>query len=335
MGPEEYQPRRVETIDDVVALLASPKASFTELMECVAVSEASRDWKLRHAAAERAFLETRVEGPTAVFSLTTSAELIIDNYLKAAPSLSELGPEVAAANTWLRSHRLRLDTAGAADFADEKLKLLAELHVLLSSSEHEARVRLCSRLRKVDRSDLGIEAARPVANADNENVPALTTLGAAYCDMGEFIKAERVLRAALRLRRDDRTLVALSRVLQESGRPVEALDMAKTAFASKVSSHTAHRLLKAAAGQDPDAFDEALAEVEQAAAIDPEKQPDIYLLLLAAEALVDAGRVGEATRIVEAILGHGGSFRGPEARRFLRVKAVAAQQPSLFDPPLP
>jgi len=332
MGLEEYQPRRVETIDDVVAVLASPKASFTELMECVAVSEVARDWKLRHAAAERAFLETKVEGPAAVYSLTTSAELVIGTYLKAAASLDDLRPEVAAANNWLGAHRARLDTAGAADFADDQLKLLAELQVLLSSSEDEARVRLCSRLRKVDRSDLGIDAAQPVANADRENVPALTTLGAAHCDMGEFIKAERVLRAALKLRRDDRVLVALSRVLQESGRPVEALDMAKIAFALHVSKHTAHRLLKAAVSQDPEAFEEALAEVERAAASDPEKSLDIYLLLLAAEALADEGRFDEVARIVGVILRHGSSFRGPEARRLLKLKALATQHPTLFTP---
>lgn len=330
---EGTEARPIETVRDVVAVLESPAASFTELMECVAVARAAQNWELRHRAAERAFKETKLEAPAALASLSGAAEVVIDNYFKVAVSLEDLPQRVEAADAWLRSNRSKLDAAGATTFAAEQTELLSELHVLLSDNEPEARVRLCARLRKVDRSDLGIEAARPVANSERDNIPALTTLGAAYCDMGEYKKAERALRAALRLRRDDgRARVALSRVLQESGRPYEAFDEAKAAFVADANSFTAHRLLAAAAAVgDDDSFEQAMTAVERAVDEDPSGTPDIYLLLLAAEALVEQSRIADVAEIVDRISSIGISFGGQAARRFSAVKAALrdANQPKL------
>ncbi len=195
---DELAPRRIETVQDVASVLESPAASFTELMECVSVAKAAGEWELRHRAAERAFSETKLEAPAAVTNLSSAAEIVIDNYFKVASSLDDLPRRVKAAEGWLHANRWRLVAVGASDFADEQTQLLAELQVLVSDTEPAARVRLCARLRKVDRSDLGIESVRPVANSERDNVPALTTLGAAYCDMGEFERAERVLRAGSR-----------------------------------------------------------------------------------------------------------------------------------------
>jgi tetratricopeptide (TPR) repeat protein len=335
----DLAPRRIETVQDVAAVLDSPAASFTELMECVSVAKAAGEWELRHRAAERAFSETRLEAPAAVTNLSSAAEVVIDNYFKVASSLDDLPRRVKAAEGWLHANRSRLDAVGASDFADEQTQLLAELQVLLSDTEPAARVRLCARLRKVDRSDLGIESVRPVANNERDNIPALTTLGAAYCDMGEFERAERVLRAALKVQpADGRARVALSRVLQESGRQYEAFDIAKVAFVAEANKYTAHRLLAAAAAVgDTEAFDQAVAEVERAADSEVEGPPDVYLLLLAAEALIVQGRVGEVTDIVARIASSGVSLVGATAKRFATVKksAQAANAPSLFEDPPP
>ena len=275
-----------------------------------------------------------IESPTAPNSLSIAAKIVIDNFFKSARSIDDLAGRVAAAEGWLKDHRSKLDAAGATSFADEQCQLLAEVQVLLSDDEPAARVRLCARLRKVDRSDLGIEAVRPIANKNSRNVAALTTLGAAYCDMGEFGKAERALRAALRVGpRGSQTRVALSRVLQESNRGVEALDVAKAAFVDETSIYTAHRLLAAAAAiGDSDAFDEAVAAVEHAAETGVAGQPDAYLLLLAAEALLDQGRASELADLVRRISGCGTALTGTTAKRFAAVKRAlqALASPRLF-----
>jgi len=331
----DAEPRRIESIRDALTVVGSAAASFTELMECVAVAKASSDWQLRHRAAERAFAEMKVGTPNAAKHLSGAAEVVIDTFLKSASSLTELPPEVKAAEAWLDAHRPKLEIAGARDFADEKVKLLAQLLVLLSDSEPEAKVRLCSRLRKVDRSDLAIQAARPVANRYRTNVPALTTLGAAYCDMAQYDKAERVLRAALKVQpADARARIALSRVLQESGREYEAFDEAKLAFAGETSTYTAHRLLAAAAAiGNAESFDLAVAEVEAAAERREEGKPDVYLLLLAGEALVEQGRANEVVDIIDRIAAVGSPLRGQSAKRFAEMKQAArsATRMTLFD----
>jgi tetratricopeptide (TPR) repeat protein len=335
MEQTAYQPRRIETVEDVIAVLDSPAASFTELMDCVSVARVADAWQLRHLAAERAFFETKLEAPAAVASLSGAAEVVIDNYLKVASSLNDLHGQISAAETWLSTNRSKLDAVGASEFADKETQLLAELQVLLSDDAPESKVRLCSRLRKVDRSDLGIEAVRPVANKERDNVAALTTLGAAYCDMGEYSKAERALKAALKLQNDSgQARVALSRVFQESGQPHKALDLAKVAFVADANEFTTHRLLAAAAAVgDVESFDQAVAEVERAVETDAKGSPDYYLLLLAAEALLDQGRSAEAADIVGRMVSNGVSFGGTAAKRFAAIKkpVEAVNKPNLFE----
>lgn len=334
LGPDEQHARRIENIDDVVRVLDSPMASFTELMDCVSITRATGDWELRHRAAERAFAGVVLGAPTAVNTLSIAAKAVIDNFFKSARSINDLAGRVAAAEGWLRDHRTKLDVGGATSFADEQAKLLAEVQVLLSDNEPAAKVRLCARLRRVDRPDLGIEAVRPTANKGPDNAAALTTLGAAYCDIGQYAKAERVLRSALKVEpRGTQTRVALSRVLQESKREVEALDVARTAFADEANIYTAHRLLGAAAAiGDSDTLEEAVTAVEHAAETEVTGQPDVYLLLLAAEALLDQGRLGELANLVRRISNCGMALTGVSAKRFVAVKRTlhALVSPGLF-----
>jgi tetratricopeptide (TPR) repeat protein len=335
MDRDLYQPRRIETPEDALDVLESPAASFAELMDCVEIAGAAKNWQLRHRAAERAFTETRAGSSGAVASLSRAAEVVIDNYFKLASSLDDLPARIENAGAWLRTHQPELDAAGAGDFTDQKKQLLAEIQVLLSTDEPEARVRLCSRLRKVERSDLGVEAVRPVANSDHDNVAALTTLGAAYCDLQDYPRAERALRAALKS--DDAASpasVALSRVLQESGREHEALDVAKLAFDAGPDEYTGHRLLAAAkAVDDSETFDEAVREVERAAQEGPSTTPDLYLLLLAAEAQLELGRTGELESLLDRIDASPAEVRGATAKRLvaLRDSLRSANQPTLFD----
>jgi len=339
-GDNERSARRIETVSDVRAVLDSPAASFTELMDCVSVAKAASEWELRHRAAERAFADVVLETPSAQASLSTAAKVVIDNFFKSARSIDHLASRVTAADRWLQHHRTKLDACGASWFADEQAQLLAEIQVLLSDVEPAAQVRLCARLRKIDRPDLGIEAVRPIANKDRDNVAALTTLGAAYCDIGEYGNAERALRAALRVDpKGGQTRVALSRVLQETNRQVEALHLAKIAFADESNIYTAHRLLAAAAALgDSDAFDEAVTAVELAAETESAGQPDVYLLLLAAEALIDQGKAVELGDIVRRISESGTALAGDTAKRFAAAKRAlqTLTAPRLFpDGPSP
>jgi tetratricopeptide (TPR) repeat protein len=335
MDRDAYEPRRIETAEDALNVLRSPAASFTELMECVEVANAAGNWEMRHQAAERAFTETKVTSPSAGVSLSRAAEIVIDNYFKLATSLDDLPARIADAGAWIGMHQPDFDAAGASGFASEKKQLLAEIQVLLSTNEPEARVRLCSRLRRVERPDLGVEAVRPVANSERTNSVALTTLGAAYCDLQDYPRAEKALRAAVKVEGDTGLAsVALSRVLQESGRRHEALDLAKRAFGVDPDQFSAHRLLSAAkAAEDQEAFDEAIREVEMAAQANPTATPDVYLLLLAAEAQHDLGLTGDLELLLDRIEASPAMLKGAVAKRFnsLRNSVRSANQPKLFD----
>lgn len=335
MDSQDQLPRRIETMTDVAAVLESPAASFLEMMDCVRVSEEAGDWKVRHHCAERAFEMVDPEARNAVESLSSAAKVVIANYFKAASTLEELRPSLSAATNWLGDRRSRLDQAGGGRFVDDQTNLLAELQVLMSTATPEAKVRLCSKLRKLERSDLGIEAVRQVANDQPPNVRALTTLGAAYCDMGEYAKAERALKAALEVEpRSVQPLVALSRAYQNSGQEYRAFDVAKVAFVQQVDEYTAHRLMAAAAAvKDEDAFNQALDEVKMRAQELDESDVSVYVLLVAAEVCLDKGDLGEVRKIVETIKTAGEALSGRSVQRFSELKKALhdANTPKLFD----
>jgi hypothetical protein len=109
------------------------------------------------------------------------------------------------------------------------------------------------------------------------------------------------------------------------------------AFSFSANGHTAHRLLAAArASEDADSIDVALREIQDAAGPPETGQPDVYLLLLATEALLDLGRLRDAIAIMEQVVASGVTLKGATAKRFstLRQAMRTVEEPTLFEDPL-
>jgi tetratricopeptide (TPR) repeat protein len=324
--------RSIETPDDVLAVLESRAASFVELMDCVAVARRFEDWELRHAAAERAFDEINITDASAHGQLPKAADIVIDGFMRKATTLGSLAPQVDQAKGWLNANQSKLNDGGLSDYYDEQAGFLAALLVLLSDDDPQSLVRLSSRLRSVDRADLAIEAATRAVGASPNSHVALTTLGAAQCDMGVYVDSERSLRRALEISPGDvMATTALSRVLQKIGQLVAALDAAKVAFSRTENESTAHRLISAARALDDQVAIDAAAEAIDAAAMATGESPDPFMLILAAEIQLEQGRSARARGLLLRI--GSTATRGEVAKRLVALKRRidAADQARLFD----
>jgi tetratricopeptide (TPR) repeat protein len=314
------EPREIVTAADVEAVLAAPKASFDELVLCVKASRSAQRPDLRHAAAERAF-DTAMSVPFPHAGRLVDAALMVrDAALGTARELDEMPAAISEFQDWLDRRSQLLDS-------DELLKMvtvLSQLQVCLSDSEPPTLIRLSSRLRKVDRSDLAVAVAENAVRAEPDNAAALTTYGAALADVGRCEDAIGALRRAVKLEpQSGHARITLSRALHDAGKRIEALDYAWAAFrADPTSEHAVHRLLaSASAVGDTDALEEARTAIAEATGTDA--KTDVWLLVISSEALLEVGRIDEAT----SLLAEASKLpsAGETARRLQRLRTRIAQ----------
>lgn len=322
--------RPIDTVADVRLVLDSPKASFSELIRCVDVASAANDWELRHQAAERAFSLALGEGKAN--RIAEAAERYVRSAIRLAPDLSSLLPQVHAAQE--RLGRSVPPKSSAARALQSEQRALDELALLLGDGQTETLVRLSSSLRKFDRSDLAVTAARRAVAAAPENIAGLTTLAAGLADMQDHREGREVIERAIRLApRDAPAFIVASRILQEMELKHDALVYAKRAFELDGSSFSAHRLLSAAAATDDrDAFEEAERTIMEHP--DGPLKDDRWIRSLAVRVLIEAGKLGDARAALASLLKDSSS--GQLAKQLSRLKsdlskAERAQQGSLFD----
>lgn len=327
------EPRPIDTSAHVHSVLDSPQASFLELMDCVEAAHRLGEWELRHRAAERAFA-TATEGHREKPEKVEEAALeVLRSMVRMANGLDELADSVDVAKTWLAGWVTQVPRLEA--FRAKELQSLDEMLVLLSDDRLPSLVRLSPKLRKLDRADLAVVAARRAVKQEPDNVVALTTLGAGLADIQEHHEARQVLETALRLGPDDSyTVIALSRVVQELGDLHEALALAKRGLELDASEPAAYRLVAAAVAMNDD---EAIADAKQRIEehVDAPEHADLWVMALAAEALLDAGRVDDARALFNRLRVN--ASRGEMARQMANLKrrlnnAAAAAQTKLFDP---
>ena len=325
--------RPIEDVEQARAVVDGDKASFVELMECAEVGKSAHDWQLRKDAAERA-VNLAVGDTRQIASVHLAAQHLAAATLGEACDLDDLARYVAA----LRSRLQRLlddfpETSRNAKLLQLKTTI-SEITLLLTHPDPAAQLRLCSRLRELDRPDLGAKAAERGLNVEPNNAALLTTLAAAQLDIGASTTGLATIERAVGVEPENvYALNVYSRALQENTRLDESLDVARTAFELDANRFTAQRILGVAAEiKDLEAFDDALKFVRQHQA-ELSSESDIYVLILAVEALVEADDLARASELFNELEAHVNNrgLAGSQAKKFsaLRKRLKAFRQPTL------
>ena len=270
-------------------------------MECAEIGKAANDWQLRKDAAERA-LHLAVGNSQQSGSVELAARHLAAATLGKTTELDELPQYLEE----LRGILKRLVDDAKVKGQKEQLKELAEtvsgIAMLLTEPGPAAQVRLCSRLRKVDRPDLGIKAAERGLKVEPKNTALLTTLAAAQLDVGASTKGLATIEGVVEQGRPNyRALLVYSRALQAVSRPERSLRVARDAFELDANEFTAHRILAAAAElRDLETFEGALQFVRRHQS-EVSAEADLYVLLLAVQALLETDELVKASELFQEV----------------------------------
>jgi tetratricopeptide (TPR) repeat protein len=321
-------------VDDVEMILGSSKASFDECLRCVAVSQVAERWDLVERSALRAFTAVDVRRVLDE-DLTEAAQHLVSAYLARVPRghLDALRPAVEEARSRVEREAERGHAASVESALMRMEERLREVLVLLSDTEPASYVRLCSRLRKLHRADLGREAATRCLSPNEQDAKALTTRGAAAADEGDYEAALSDLREAWRVEPSSHAATAAARCLRAVGRLTEALQIAERAVDLEVTSVTVGAYVAAAvAADDAAALNEAQALL--ARTDDDEGRDDRghrWAVVVGARTLVRDGQLEPARHALERVLAEGPY--SPAEKLLRRVERLEHQKGLRRDDP--
>lgn len=296
--------RRIKTVEDAIAVLESPRASFTELTDCIAVCREHDELEIRHRCAERALVEAFRPNASQVRipQVEKAAEEVRAAHLSGLEELDDL--RSAADMIRLQADRLvaEVDLHHPGREANElpDLLTLSEMVILLDDGEPRSLITLSSRLRGEGSPTMAKEASGRALHLDPGNHPALTTRAAACADLAEFPEATHLIESVISEAPDNtHALNVLSRVFQETGRNKEAYETATRAIELNPNKYTAHRLMSAAAALgDHQAFDSAHSIARARADTDPR---DPWVTILAAKILIEHDRLEEVEILIHEL----------------------------------
>ena len=327
--------RRIETITDVEEVLASPRVSFNELQDCVAIAKAEERWDLAKVAAERSINES-VQRPSAQsVQMDWALDVIVASRLQKPSSLEELPEAIEGLIDWMQRLRSRIANSHPVLEVTIKEKDLAAVLVLLANPEPQALIQLCSKLRKLDRPDLGVIAATRALDGGGDREGVLTTRGAAKSDLKEYRGAIKDLRAVLDENPDSTyALTSISRAYQELGDLDTASTFVEQALVINPSDMFAVRRLISIAVRSND-FGAIEIARQKLDGIGFDVNPEAHRMidLYVAEALFEEGRFDESKRMLD--IANKGASAGELAKRISSLKLKLSrkklgQQP-LFD----
>ncbi len=330
MDEQLSRARAIATIEDVEKVLGSEKYSYSELVDCIQVAKQTGAWELRHRVAERAFILATNANQTK--SVEDAAIELVRSSVRLARNFDDLRPVLEQARNYIESWAPSV--LSLQRIKSKQISEVNEMLLLMNDDEPSSQVRLSSRLRKFERSDLGVVVANRAVISEPRNVVALTTLAAGLADIGEMEDALKHAYAAIKIDpKSHPALVVASRIKQETGHNQDALHFAKLAFTIFVNNFSAHRLLSAASrGGDSVAFADATRAIEEYVESSPEVDP--WLLTLAAQVLIETSKFAEAEvaiRELDRLQGLKGiSSRISKLKRDLKV-AIKKNQKSLFE----
>jgi Flp pilus assembly protein TadD len=309
--------RPIETVEDVIEILESPRASTIEFLECAQLMKVLDHGQLRRTAAERALDSMGTTKHSAV-NVLQAARHVVHSTVRNAENLTILNQYLIEAEHWLSEITTNdlLRTNSLEDLVD----LVSMTQVLATGSDDVSRIQLCSRLRKLENSKLGAEVVRSIAERKEVDTVAITTYGAALVDIGEFVTAyEHLERALKKAPTNVHVLLTTSRALSCLGRAREAHHLAMNAFTISPDENSARRLLSSAAEVgDVEAFNNAIAVIESALENQAKKMSK-NLLLLSAEELVDAKNFEAATLAITELRKY--TWTGKNAKRMSKLSA--------------
>ncbi len=298
--------RRIETPDDVLTVLESGHATFREWIDCIETSRRHHRWDLVDRVGHEVLRDVVANPATRIPTLEEAVRSVAKAYIDRVAQLEDLSAAAASAIAALQSARHEVPGSTMASNAlDGEIDWLDELRLLASDPSPPTLTKLCRRLREIDRSDLGADAARRALSQEPGSVPAMTTLAAALLDQGRADVAIATISKAWDLDPSSYVANTFSRALLANGQHEEAYNMAHRAFEldpGPVSQHTL--LAAAAASSDPAAIEDAQALISRCGTGGGgnDLRDRRYVELLAAEALVESGRLDDAEVMVNQLL---------------------------------
>ncbi len=300
----EGEARRVETVSDAEAIVSSERAGFAELMDTVRIARQNQRWDLVDQAGERAMQEVLRSSTVSIPKVVEAARAIVLARLGRATNLGELPAAIVDAQARLSEIEAKVGPEEGGQSLGDTRYWLEELRLLHSDPTAPSYTQLCSKLRKIDRSDLGAEAAAHALELDPDSVPARTTLSAALIDIGQVHRALAHLRKAWAQEQTAYVANPYSRALLAEGQPEQAVTMAENAFELDAGEYSARTLLAAAVrAEDRDAIERAKEFIlEHSRGTTDEDEESAWVGMLAAQALIDAGLLDEAETAVATLL---------------------------------
>ena len=187
----EEQPRRIETIEDVEAVLDSLRVSWHELLDCIEIARCHDRTDLVERAARRS---REVAG--AHMNSSLRVRRTVQAFFLDVADIPGLRTAVRSAVEWFDEYSDSF-SALPTDLRSELRKTrnnLTELDEYLTRAPAEPRVTASSYLRRLGLSELAVVFCTQVLVSDSRDTAALTCRGAAQTDLGHYEEAKSDLR---------------------------------------------------------------------------------------------------------------------------------------------
>jgi len=296
-------PQVCATIDDVSRVLASPRQSFEDLLQCLHVSQSEGRWDLVDEVARRAIGSI---GNRSIdnFRVKDVVDLFVRARLEGTRALEELPGRLTTVAAELRNLAGHL-APDVRMTVREVEGLVQELILLLNDGTVPSLVSCSRLLRRFHRPDLAVVAVEQALRRQPENVKALNTRAAAYLDMGELGDAYADLQRSWRRERTMYNANILSRYWGLRGEWDEALRYAHAAdeLSDGEGEGGLPSILKAAAAKgDSDLLDWAVSELAARRGGGAARGNSDWPMIVAARSLVKDRQLDTAEAIVEDVL---------------------------------
>lgn len=299
------RPRSVRTTQDAETVL-SGRATFAEILDCVAVATAAERWDLVERCVPAAFgcVDATRQPPG---RLADIARAYLKAKLATVTTLRHVTDALEKASAGLEDLESRVTHGSHRSALRDRVEEARELALLVADDDVPSLVSLSSRLRAyVHRPDLAVIAATEALRREPGNAKALTTRGAANVDMGRYDRARMDLDAAWRDAPAKHSALARYRCELRDGQHRDALHWALEATSlAPDDSYGLHALAAAAVACGEQ---DLLASLHpRLAEAHPDGRDDRWVTYVAAKQLVRDGAVDLARQALTSLL-DGGAY---------------------------
>lgn len=198
---------RVQTVAQAEALTKVLAPRFADLLDGIKVARGNDRWDLIESLSDMAL--AAVTGVTPQWGVAYVARQLVIARVQGVP-LDEMHDHLREIAESLKANPSEVGSVARAvtELGDE----LGKLATMLADDSPASMVSAGSRLRKLDRPDLAIDAASIAVERDPTNFAAITVRGAAQADLGDMRSALTEATRAERMRPSSYTANLLARV---------------------------------------------------------------------------------------------------------------------------